>query len=984
MTIYSQVEEAIKKNESEISHLEDELRMLRSVEKDTPRESYQRQLERIEYHIEQQKKYLRQNKSLMYNYKFAYEGMMELRKLRELYDKEEDPQVRSEINEKIESLSQNVSISMDSLTDDLADELRISILNSGNVEEKIIKEDIIEDPEIVVPVDDNGEENDKEEQISYSDEDGQVEDIVQETSDSEEDGENNGTDEKSSDSIDDENLQNSYSLLKEELKEAEKEYQESLERMQGIFDEERDRKLNGDLFTTVEELDAFYDKYMQMKVDENEVQKAALRRIEELREKINAIEEQMSKNNDSPEVGKEPRKVEKPEQTIDYTPGKPPIGIPILQSDDNSNDTAIGLPGPTIGDEKPRLPGPTIGDEKPRLPGPTIGEIPRLPGPIAGEEKDKPERKKGKRDLIDILDDIVDGLEIKAKEGKKYRASEIKVFDGFKQELSSGNYLYNIVHFLPAVVKIPFKLLSKSASKLMTTYNAKHNIKVIKKRLAKLPYDDLMTIYTEYRAGQFGNVGLPSLVNILIDERMQQFALENVAKINANLEKQYTEVFDTISTLDMIDAALKTERSEKEKENLMKYREHILKGQAQKIESIRGNYKKANEWLSGGIHGFSEDVKASITKLSYVGMRFAKEHDLDGELLKQQRALKDAENEAIANNDNEKALRAFVQHEMLLSNNTQISNSIFGKRSTGKRYYNPLAVQMDYRDDPFVRDLFTSIVIASSAISAINAVKTHVEAERIFQEQKDAIAKDEQIIGQARQAGQDIVGKRGTMMEGMSSQANQDVLNVEGQIERAVLDKHGWKFTNAYRADDKAGHSFFNSFYENTQHSLQDIAAKYNAGTITQHEAMELLSNVTNNNQQILSTVSDECMKILKPYASSHPQFDLASAQGVMDFIVKNPSAISDMHKAIVDIDSIGETLSGLTPAHVTAYNSLPSDLQTTLFAAASSVALATNVSNTMTNNVKKGKYGSEVTDMVREYAQQQAQTQEQSSGKEK
>ena len=54
-------------------------------------------------------------------------------------------------------------------------------------------------------------------------------------------------------------------------------------------------------------------------------------------------------------------------------------------------------------------------------------------------------------------------------------------------------------------------------------------------------------------------------------------------------------------------------------------------------------------------------------------------------------------------------------------------------------------------------------------------------------------------------------------MEGMGAQANQDILNVEGQIERAVLDKHGWKFTNAYHVDDKAGHTFFNDFYSNNR-----------------------------------------------------------------------------------------------------------------------------------------------------------------------
>ena len=40
---YNQVQEAIRKNEKELQHLQVELRGLRSVERDTPRECFQRQ-----------------------------------------------------------------------------------------------------------------------------------------------------------------------------------------------------------------------------------------------------------------------------------------------------------------------------------------------------------------------------------------------------------------------------------------------------------------------------------------------------------------------------------------------------------------------------------------------------------------------------------------------------------------------------------------------------------------------------------------------------------------------------------------------------------------------------------------------------------------------------------------------------------------------------------------------------------------------------
>ena len=54
------------------------------------------------------------------------------------------------------------------------------------------------------------------------------------------------------------------------------------------------------------------------------------------------------------------------------------------------------------------------------------------------------------------------------------------------------------------------------------------------------------------------------------------------------------------------------------------------------ISSLRSQYTEANQILSGGAHGFSEDMKAAKTKLSIVGKRFAKDHDFNNELAAKQ------------------------------------------------------------------------------------------------------------------------------------------------------------------------------------------------------------------------------------------------------------------------------------------------------------------------------------------------------------
>ena len=97
------------------------------------------------------------------------------------------------------------------------------------------------------------------------------------------------------------------------------------------------------------------------------------------------------------------------------------------------------------------------------------------------------------RDLFDTVDDMVafsedylpDVFECNTKDGKRYNASNIKVFKGFKEELSSGNYLYNIVHLVPAIVKLPLKLMQKISGKIMLRRESKQNIETLKERISK-------------------------------------------------------------------------------------------------------------------------------------------------------------------------------------------------------------------------------------------------------------------------------------------------------------------------------------------------------------------------------------------------------------------------------------------------------------------------------------------------------------------
>lgn len=1231
---YSQLEEAISKNEKELAHLQDELKGLRAVEKDTPRDSYQRQYTQILYHIDQEQRRLDENRSLKRNYDSAHHNISKLRDLRDLLDKEHDGQIRHEIEEEISRREDEVRTSMSILTDELGEEVRTYFLEVNDDLEKDTdeKESVTDTPITETDakeemIDDSIKRPDIDAEIPADKEadDTNLEEItVQET------------DEREAE------LRKTLEEAEQELAEAEEARRQSAERMIAIFDEERTRTENEGPFPTEEELDAFTNEYMRRKIEENEVLVAATRRLEEAKRRVAVAESQLTEGYEgetiigpSPEDEylstedkttreQEEDSVEKarrllseagielgavapqisnvtqtglvnqnglvniidniniiipPDSAIEITEGRVaiipsgsketiqdnpkvkrkgekvphngnekqttdpvagPEGIPVRKGEDStetdgtaptgndsSDDTATTDKTPDVtetdsedgdnGDEanqtdddkteeKPiEVTGNTPGEgddsqsedsdkedkkdssednkdgsyrlrkehiiqdekdpdktpededkenpendetpsdedknddgkDKPRInpdgtyhltkdqiiqddlgpEEPDKGDEPKKedepekddntpllpPGkptedePVKGEteiyepkqllygpppieevhEVQKPEEKKQpKRGLLTIMDELTDGLELKKKDGKRYKASNIKVANSFKEELKSGNYLYNIVHLVPAIVKLPFKLMQKISGKIMLRRESKQNIETLKERISKLSPEDLMTIYEEYRGSRVIQERFPSIINTLLEERVQQFAVENVTRINAELEQRYDMAFSAIKQLEGIDRTLADPNlSSEDRSKLEEYRANLLSGQAENIAAIRQGYIEANNWMSGGSHGFGEDMKAAATKLSVVGKRFAKDHDLDRELLHKQAQLERAENQAIADGNDEMALRTFIQAETILSQNTEISGSIFGRRSTGKKYYSPLAEQLDYRDDPFIRDLFTTIAITSATFNVVQSVKN----AKIMDANEQIMIRNNQKMSQVNQMGSDIAGKRDVMMEGMEAQGMQDTLTTSDVIERAALDQNDWNiWSRAYRTADDTGHAFYNNFYDTTRNAYDNIANQYASGAITAEQAMEQMATLTSQTNQAFGQISDTCLGILKQYRPTHPQFDLDGVEAAMEYIQQNPDAITAMNQAMVDVTKAGDVLSSMQLEQLIPLTTVPDPVLTTIINGASTAALANNINNSMA--AKKHTYGNDVTAMVDEYVEQQAAPQEERS----
>ena len=572
----------------------------------------------------------------------------------------------------------------------------------------------------------------------------------------------------------------------------------------------------------------------------------------------------------------------------------------------------------------------------------------------------------------EIINKLMTGLDVQAKDAKRYTASNIKVASKFKNELRSGNYLYNVVHVVPATFKSGVSLFSKLAGKLMTSKRAKDSMHELEKRVNNLTEEELEVLFEEYRGSQL-KTDMNVQINPLILPKLKEYGMKKVRDYNVSLTNCYSSLFNDLGTINSIDEQLSGNIDDALRSQLEVQRKDIYAKAANEIRTIIDTRNKANNLLSGGIHGLEEDFKAVATKLSYAGMRFAKVGKFDNELQKKLAHEGKGLNTALYEKNDEAVVKHFVGLETLYHENTDIRGSVFGTRSEGAKYYSPLAAEFDYRDDPFIRDLFTTVSLTTATISAVNAFRVHqIEQQRIIdgknQEINNVNSVNDGRMDYVHQTANDITGKRHTFSEGMKAQAQQDSANIANAQERASLDSTNWGFGSQYRVTDDAHHAFFNQNYDNVTSQINDITSRYGQGNITEAQALQELAQVANSSQSTLSQVASDCLNILRPYAASHPQFDLHAVEESFNYMVANPDAIVNMNNAAIDVTNLAEGLKGLSAEHVSALSSLPSDMLTTFMAAASSAALAYNVSKSMDANKRKGRYGNQVTDMMNDY----------------
>lgn len=573
-----------------------------------------------------------------------------------------------------------------------------------------------------------------------------------------------------------------------------------------------------------------------------------------------------------------------------------------------------------------------------------------------------------------ILNKLTKDLDIRRKDYKRFVASNIKVANNFRKELHSGNVLYNIVHIVPSIGKAAISLLKKIGGKILSSKRSRAVVTEMQRRLdEEITDSELDVLFNEYKGSQL-KTDMNIQINGVILEKLRSYGLSKVEKLNGCIKNSYSQLFVLLGEIKVIDNQLAGQLNSTEAQALNDKRKDIMTQASNCVKEILKYRKDANNLLSSGVHGITEDFKAVESKLSYVGMRFAKNNNFDNKLQEKLGKYGEGLSEALSNGEDEEIVNNFVGLESCYYKNTEIAHSLFGNRSVGSKYYSPLAEEFDYRDDPFIRDMFTTIALTSAAYSVVNSYRIHkIEAEKeLYRQQREfqnVNDTNDGIMEYVRQTGSNIEGKGEVFKEGMEAQIHQDVLNTATTVEHATLDYSGWRLNDFYREADRAGYEFFSHFHENVSLQLNDLTSKYASGVMSQAEVLNGMSDIARGTQGVLNNVVSETIGVLEGYASTHPQFNFDAISQSLEYISAHPDAINNMNQAMVDVANMGSALQGLSAAHAEALASLPSDMLSTVVAAASASGLALNVSRKMhLNYVKKNGYGNEIIDMMDEY----------------
>lgn len=602
------------------------------------------------------------------------------------------------------------------------------------------------------------------------------------------------------------------------------------------------------------------------------------------------------------------------------------------------------------------------------LPG-KIQEPLGLPGEVQKKkDPDKPtidDKKSASEHILrtsTIVSELCNGLEFGAKDGRHYVASKIKVLANTKDYINKvDNGWYKAAAVIPAVVKAPGLEVMKIIGNSKFSEEARKNIDELNRRLTEMEgnFDDprwkTLAEGNDYSANfsYYSNtLRYPEIVNALFAEHIKNYYRHLVSENN----KKITELYDKLDDIQAKISALKERKNDSNARVIDKAINELVKGTSSDIIEILKLQTENEKMLNGtgGILDVNENVKASNTRMSLRGARFAKAKGTN----ENQRLFGEYDlkiQDALVSGKELEAFTNFMERDELLTKESQATKSFWGMVQNGDANYSRTSVARDFRDDPFIRDLATTATTIGSAAAVISSFQKIVERNNAINADNQAISN---VSDQNRKIGQDVNAQgqqiqtdARNIAQGQQAQSNVSQLGMGGFNSRAGYDNNKYGGQGGWFEDPSRFEEVQKGFDEITQQGkavIEKMAAR-------QESMKSALSNPNLSAKEILQMSNENLQNInadFKSFASTYKQifdfysthagkkFDLTIQKDLIDRVLDDQEILKAFASSTIKVEEIGEKLMEFSPEFASVIKATPISIAPSVLAASSLYAL--------------------------------------------
>ncbi len=486
-------------------------------------------------------------------------------------------------------------------------------------------------------------------------------------------------------------------------------------------------------------------------------------------------------------------------------------------------------------------------------------------------------------------------------QSSRYLASKIKVFS--KPEKNNLGLGYKVVSIPRAIIGI----IPKAAMKvygLFITKETKNTFKEMEERASKLTDKEVDKLLIEYKGSIAQGKRLPKGFNAAIRPRANLYVSKRVAKINEEINNNLSRINYCQKIVNALTEKLKENNSPEMVAKINETLQNAYESGAKSVKDLIRLQIEGNNLQNGkGLHSFEEELKALDTRLNYVGGRFSKARSYDPELWSKISGYSQKIEYSL---DSKEVFKSYIEREKIYKENSKEKRSLFNlgsKVTVGKLDYRPFVESLNYGNDPFIRDLITSILVVSSTASLINNITTNMKNAQQISNYNASVAQYNKTGAEHQQFIDEIRAGGDTVEKGIIYDIKQTEGAIENVAERGINDKFDWSLGGSgYKLEDAAHHLESSTLSVNNANAILDLTNKYSAGQITHAELIRGVQDLKESTIGVYEKTINDVIGYTEQYASTHSQFDYTAVLSALRHAQSNPSDTSVMTDFLADM----------------------------------------------------------------------------------